>query len=629
MSYPTHSNFGRINTWPVAVLIMGLGMAVACGGPPEEERRDPPVHEPYEPPPKQEPGGEPGEPGEEPAAPEAPPEPGTAPESAYTGAGGELRTGPVPTPAGPMTFTYRVVDGKAIIDGDIVMDLSQLEALELQLKQGPGQGIAAIKDRTRRWPGGVIPFTVATNLPNQARVTNSVATWNNTSVIKLVQRTTEPNWVTFRRGGANTGCSSDNIGMAGGQQFVTLDGTCTTGNVRHEIGHVVGLFHEHTRADRDNFVTYTSGNVDTASFGFDPRPQFNKYAAGTGIDYGPYDHGSVMHYPANAFARTGTNTLASTVALPAGVAMGQRGALSPLDIRGVSWMYGARGTAKVQIVVNYSGKCLDIPYGARGNGIRPQQYTCHSGDAQRWTLLRDSDGYFEIRNEASGMCLDLPGGWSGSVYAQQFRCHGGPNQKFRLHNIPGGTYSRGLTQIQSTRHSNQCLDIQSNGQLRFGPCNSGYRNVFKLYAHPRDRDHQLVQTQSGWCADIPWAWMGDNMPAQIHPCKANRGGGNQDFRFVPTGDGRHYLVRAAHSNKCLEQQTPTYSSSTRWVQKTCNTNKNEQRFRLRVMTNGTYQLIPRYSWSGTSCVRRQTSSSYYLKAMSCHSGHSDGYFHVE
>lgn len=52
---------------------------------------------------------------------------------------------------------------------------------------------------------GVIAFTLDPNLPDQNRVTKSIAHWHKRTNVRLVPRTNQPNFVTFRPG---SGCSS-------------------------------------------------------------------------------------------------------------------------------------------------------------------------------------------------------------------------------------------------------------------------------------------------------------------------------------------------------------------------------------------------------------------------------------
>ena len=60
----------------------------------------------------------------------------------------------------------------------------------------------------------------------------------------------------------------------------------------------MGAFHEHTRSDRDEFITVNWQNIQSGA-----RGNFEKYTFSfSGTDEGPYDLRSVMHYASTAFA---------------------------------------------------------------------------------------------------------------------------------------------------------------------------------------------------------------------------------------------------------------------------------------------------------------------------------------
>ncbi|MGZ8821774.1 MAG: M12 family metallopeptidase [Aeromicrobium sp.] len=222
-------------------------------------------------------------------------------------------------------LTYRVLDGLAMFEGDIVLGtLEEVEQQNEQLKEamsGTTASSVVLAGAQFRWPGGVIPHRVDPALPDQQRVTDAIAHWEANTNYRFPVRTSEPNFVTFRPG---PGCSA-NIGRRGGEQFVNLGPGCTAGNTIHEMGHTVGMWHEQSREDRDLFVTIHFENILPGA-----ETEFLQHIV-DGDDVGAYDYGSIMHYPRNAFSidRATKDTI---VPKDASAQIGQRSALSPGDI---------------------------------------------------------------------------------------------------------------------------------------------------------------------------------------------------------------------------------------------------------------------------------------------------------
>jgi hypothetical protein len=88
---------------------------------------------------------------------------------------------------------------------------------------------------------------------------------------------------------------------------------CAVGTILHEMGHVIGLWHEFTRPDRDNYVTVNYNNAIKGSWGnFEILTQNSQ-------TLGLYDYASLMQYPSYSFSRNGGPVIET---IPAGMPLG-------------------------------------------------------------------------------------------------------------------------------------------------------------------------------------------------------------------------------------------------------------------------------------------------------------------
>lgn len=239
---------------------------------------------------------------------------------------------------------FSVVDGRAIFEGDI--DLGPVEEVMAQSDRLRTAAVDAgeegsigtlgvvINTQSSRWPGAVIPYEIASDLPatNRTRVLNAIQHYHDNTKLVLVERTAAnrsqyPNFVRFVPHADQ--CSS-RVGMQGGQQNINLAGGCGFGATVHEIGHAWGLWHEQSREDRDRFVRINWNNIQS-----DKKHNFNQHIS-DGDDVGAYDYGSLMHYGRTAFGINGAETITP---LQTGATIGQRTGLSAGDVSALHWMY--------------------------------------------------------------------------------------------------------------------------------------------------------------------------------------------------------------------------------------------------------------------------------------------------
>ncbi|XP_059469459.1 protein tolkin-like [Neocloeon triangulifer] len=161
---------------------------------------------------------------------------------------------------------------------------------------------AATARKERVWEHGVIPYDIDTNFSGSHKALFKLAMrhWENRTCVKFVERNPDehPNYILFSE--RPCGCCSF-VGRRGnGVQAISIGKNCDKfGIVVHELGHVVGFWHEHTRPDRDHHVAIVRENILTGQ-----EYNFNKLTSEEVHSLGlPYDYDSIMHYARNTFSK--------------------------------------------------------------------------------------------------------------------------------------------------------------------------------------------------------------------------------------------------------------------------------------------------------------------------------------
>ncbi len=125
-------------------------------------------------------------------------------------------------------------------------------------------------------------------------------------------------------------------------QPMTGSTKCTVGTLLHEMGHVIGLWHEQSRTDRSSFIAVNYSNMIKGSLGnFQITPDNHENLT-------LFDYASLMEYPSFSFSRNGGPVIES---IPAGIPLGSGEGMpivnadySAADKEGILRLYGAAPT---------------------------------------------------------------------------------------------------------------------------------------------------------------------------------------------------------------------------------------------------------------------------------------------
>lgn len=171
---------------------------------------------------------------------------------------------------------------------------------------------------SRLWPSHTIAFEMSRSARRFAenRIKDAVADWNNHTKIELLEYPTEwlvrfpssinPQRFKFARTFYGIRAFSTDAGWKNqGLQYLYFlfpnvddptqnpDYNANVGALVHEIGHVLGLWHEQQRMDRDDHVIVNPFLMSDDEY----KSNYAKKIPPWTLTHGAYDCNSVMHYP--------------------------------------------------------------------------------------------------------------------------------------------------------------------------------------------------------------------------------------------------------------------------------------------------------------------------------------------
>ena len=355
-------------------------------------------------------------------------------------------------------------DGQAFLGDMVIGDVRGEQVIGIQ-----GEAIAnvdgspllktqsfGIRSSGNRWPNAVVPYvfdgSATSNIRKQFEEARRI--YSQQTGIRLVPRTNQAQYVRVQAG---SGCSSYVGQMSrsfkpNGQELKLGRDGCGVGAALHEIGHAVGLEHEQTRCDRDEYIEVRYQYIDA-----NWQSQYKKNCNSNRTTHSAYDYKSIMHYR-NAKQNGQWRMLPRNNQIaPQDIGRGS-GTLTSSDKKAFTAIYGKGG----------GGGSNSTSFELRARGTRGGEkvnFRIDQNTLATFTLSRDFKTYKTSSNRNGGINVEFfnDDGRSSDVQINYIKV-GSQIRQAEAQSYNTGAFGNGRCGGGTRTEMMQC-----NGVLGFGP----------------------------------------------------------------------------------------------------------------------------------------------------------------
>jgi len=156
------------------------------------------------------------------------------------------------------------------------------------------------------WQNRNVYYIFAPDFQYVTLAQQAIQEWSNKTLLNFVNSTGQGDYIEFQNLDMAGVLGLSNLGRVGGRQTIQIGSGATKGTIMHEIGHALGLYHEHMRNDRDNYVTILWDNIPESMHSQFLIPNYSQ-------DSGQFDFASIMLYSSWQGAMDATHPSMKTI----------------------------------------------------------------------------------------------------------------------------------------------------------------------------------------------------------------------------------------------------------------------------------------------------------------------------